>query len=1097
MTEPQLILSGKSAKLHALSEAVVHIIDDVLTTLSQDDRALFADYLKTFPPEKQLQAIDDLVQLTWRQNPVPIRQFITDEEYLGLGGQIYERLICDLEELFSGPYTEAVFCGAIGWGKSSIAKLIHAYLLHQLGCMHNPARAFGLVEGSSIVLINLSINKTNAEEIVFKQVVGMVDRSPWFNRYMPRKREKLDHLEFENGVWLAPFAANEKAIVGFDAIGGIMDEVNEMAYAFNSVRKNRNEVVFDQAQALHDAIERRMESRFAQIGAKLPGIICAISSSKFPGEYTERREQEMQRQLHENGKTNIFFRRYTTWDTKRDKFSKTTFRVALGTNSTAPMIVTTRDQETRADLAGAQIMNVPDNLLTKFQADIHGSIRDFIGRPTAAIAPFFTRVDKIFDAFQRGKKADLTHPFTKTDLSPVTIVDNSFSWEKFQKTWDPTAWYFFHGDLAKGKTTGDKAGIALGRIGGSSFVLRQPDPNGPELQLMLPHFVIDMYAQIHAPPDDEIRISTIKNFLLDLKQRGVKFHTISFDQWNSLSLIQDLSDAHCATNVIEFSVDRNPEVYEELKDAFYEDRIDCYSYDILHRELSGLERDERTGKIDHPPAGCFSGDTRVSLLDGTEKSLRELAKTPNEPFYVYTMRDGKVSVGVAVNPRLTKKHAQTVCVELDNGEIITCTPEHRFMLRDGQYCEAEKLQPGMSLMPLYRRISTNGLKGYEQYLCPGDEKWHFTHRMVIRWAHPNSGYTANGCSGLVCHHKKGKRNNSPDALTLMTRVEHGLAHADDMREKRKNPAFEAKRRRRAVRYARSKAGRQKSRENLIALNKNFAFAAARDLRAAALGARTGSQNITKYNKSEKHRKIAGEIGKRTIWKAIAASRGPRLKTRGLKNHHWRADVTLDVILKILDKTGSQAKIIRQLKTSQKKLLSVLKDAGFSNWRDFVLTHRYPEKRPEVVIENIKPLWAQNYSARQIAITLKLDPHLVLRTLRENNLYEDGRTKANQRSTIFNHKVIAVKRGPLRDVYDISVPDTENFALSAGIFVHNSKDVSDALSAICYQMLQFKSPNRTLLMTRSYGKDIEAQVTPKNTHQRTFDDVLFASAYDND
>jgi DNA gyrase subunit B len=39
---------------------------------------------------------------------------------------------------------------------------------------------------------------------------------------------------------------------------------------------------------------------------------------------------------------------------------------------------------------------------------------------------------------------------------------------------------------------------------------------------------------------------------------------------------------------------------------------------------------------------------------------------------------------------------------------------------------------------------------------------------------------------------------------------------------------------------------------------------------------------------------------------------------------------------------------------------------------------------------------------------------------------------------FNHKVIAVEPLPQRvDVYDIEVPDTHNFALAAGVFVHNS------------------------------------------------------------
>jgi hypothetical protein len=43
----------------------------------------------------------------------------------------------------------------------------------------------------------------------------------------------------------------------------------------------------------------------------------------------------------------------------------------------------------------------------------------------------------------------------------------------------------------------------------------------------------------------------------------------------------------------------------------------------------------------------------------------------------------------------------------------------------------------------------------------------------------------------------------------------------------------------------------------------------------------------------------------------------------------------------------------------------------------------------------------------------------------------------------NHKVMSVKPGPITDVYDISVPGVENFALTSGVFVHNSKDVADS------------------------------------------------------
>src|SRR2546422_2355374 len=54
---------------------------------------------------------------------------------------------------------------------------------------------------------------------------------------------------------------------------------------------------------------------------------------------------------------------------------------------------------------------------------------------------------------------------------------------------------------------------------------------------------------------------------------------------------------------------------------------------------------------------------------------------------------------------MTKAHAKVIRVTLDNGESIVCTPDHRFMLRDGSYKAAADLTPADSLMPLYRKMS--------------------------------------------------------------------------------------------------------------------------------------------------------------------------------------------------------------------------------------------------------------------------------------------------------------------------------------------------------------------------------------------------------
>lgn len=104
--------------------------------------------------------------------------------------------------------------------------------------------------------------------------------------------------------------------------------------------------------------------------------------------------------------------------------------------------------------------------------------------------------------------------------------------------------------------------------------------------------------------------------------------------------------------------------------------------------------------------GCFSGDTKIALADGRNISFEQLVQEQNEgkEHFIYTIRrDGKIGLEQAIHARITKRNAKVIRLTLDNGETITCTPDHRFMLRDGSYKQAHELSPQDSLMPLYRK----------------------------------------------------------------------------------------------------------------------------------------------------------------------------------------------------------------------------------------------------------------------------------------------------------------------------------------------------------------------------------------------------------
>jgi DNA gyrase subunit A len=103
--------------------------------------------------------------------------------------------------------------------------------------------------------------------------------------------------------------------------------------------------------------------------------------------------------------------------------------------------------------------------------------------------------------------------------------------------------------------------------------------------------------------------------------------------------------------------------------------------------------------------GCFTGDTKVELYNGEQKPFTELVEMAHkglraEIFTVDPHRNVRIKPLRA--PRLVRRNDPVVKVTLESGAEIVCTPDHRFMLRDGTYREAQQLKAKDQLMPFSR-----------------------------------------------------------------------------------------------------------------------------------------------------------------------------------------------------------------------------------------------------------------------------------------------------------------------------------------------------------------------------------------------------------
>ncbi len=108
-------------------------------------------------------------------------------------------------------------------------------------------------------------------------------------------------------------------------------------------------------------------------------------------------------------------------------------------------------------------------------------------------------------------------------------------------------------------------------------------------------------------------------------------------------------------------------------------------------------------------ARCFTGDTRVALVDGTEPTFEELVARAEtgERLWGYSINErGMVDVAELIAPRKVG-HETVLEIELDNGKLVRCTPDHEFVMRDGNEVAACDLTVGDAIMPLYRG------RGYE------------------------------------------------------------------------------------------------------------------------------------------------------------------------------------------------------------------------------------------------------------------------------------------------------------------------------------------------------------------------------------------------
>lgn len=481
---------------------------------------------------------------------------------------------------------------------------------------------------------------------------------------------------------------------------------------------------------------------------------------------------------------------------------------------------------------------------------------------------------------------------------------------------------------------------------------------------------------------------------------------------------------------------------------------------------------------------CFTYETKIPLLNGEVWELGRLAEEKaDEKFWVYSRDDnGKIVAGLAHHPRKMRTVKTIMRVTLDNGEVIECTPEHRFMLSNGSYKEIKDIGLDESLAPLYRRFNN---KGYEEVFTHGH--WETTHRLAYESV---KGRKTHGRKNVLHHSDFNKRNNTPENLIEMDWDDHIAFHSNLVTElnsklwDEENPDFPLFEKQRQFILEGLKRGNEKRWNSLdMAEQKEAQSKVMSSICDYLWNSRDGFREYMKPIQS-----INGRKNFKKLWanpefvKKISEISSKRLNDPDVKSYlakitsernkrNWTDAKYRKEMSEKLKEVWTDEKRRQAANIMMERSRKMWNDPSFvanqrekqraktaERWKDPIYVKEQIIKRNLSKVEQIRkillfidskkiPFTEENYNEVRLGFNIKY-PSI------KNVIKRFGSLENAKAELIGNHKII--KKELLEkevDVYDLTVDKYHNFALESGVFVHNCIWGMSAVNVFNFTLMQ--------------------------------------------
>lgn len=552
---------------------------------------------------------DDILDMLggedFEERPVEIEEFVTNKEYLGLPplseyqysaikamSQIYKKeTLIHLygeeiaEKRWKQTMNEVILQLGKGSGKDYMSTIAVSYIVYLLLCLKDPATYYGKPPGDSIDIINIAINADQAKRVFFDNFKKRIDNSPWFSgKYDP----KNSYIKFDKSVFCYSGHSEREAFEGYNVICVILDEISGFAI--------ENTSGHDQAKtagAIYDMYRASVDSRFPDFGK-----LILLSFPRYKNDFIQQRYNAVVAD-----KDTVIREHEFVINEEEDAFDeKNRFSIQWEEDHInaykVPRVFALRRPTWEVN---------PTRKITDFKIQ-------FLTNPTDALSRFACMPPDAVDAFFPSReKVDLCF-----NQNQIALDDSGRFAEWFVP--DDDKMYFMHVDLAQKH---DHCAVALAHV---EKWVKTHTIN--DIDIVVPVVVVDAVRWWTPTADKPVDFTDVKNYILDVRNRGFRIKKVTFDRWNSFDIMNELRAFGINTETLSVAKKH----YEDMKMLVSEERIVGPSIDLLKDELVQLRiiRD----KVDHPRKG--SKDLSDAVCGSIYNAIANTPKNMNQEIEIHT-----------------------------------------------------------------------------------------------------------------------------------------------------------------------------------------------------------------------------------------------------------------------------------------------------------------------------------------------------------------------------------------------------------------------------------------------------------------------------